>query len=120
MDIDKENDALMDQFIKQMLIDKGMGDIPEEDFARMASELKEKLIYYINRNIIAQLPAEQRHKLDVSLDDDTASFESVNALIEESNLNTEPIIEQTLIEFKEQYLKGEEPDEQKSEEVKTE
>ena len=112
--MDEENDALMNQFIRQMLVEKGMDDLPEEAFDKMADELKEKLVYYINRNIIAELPAEQRHKLDVSLDDDTASFDSVNKLIEESGIDTEPIIEQTLIDFKEQYLKGE-TEEQKQE-----
>ena len=113
--MDEENDALMNQFIRQLLEEKGVADVPEEVFEQMAKELKEKLIYYINRNIIAQLPAEQRRKLDVSLDDNTASFDSVNALIEESGINTEPIIEQTLLDFKEQYLKDKTTEEQKTE-----
>lgn len=113
--MDEENDALMNQFIRQMLTEKGVDDVPEETLEQMMNELKEKLIYYINRNIIAQLPAEHRHKLDVSLDDNTASFDSVNALVEESGIDTEPIIEQTLKDFKEQYLKGGMVDEQPAE-----
>ncbi|MBR2997311.1 hypothetical protein IKF33_02695 [Candidatus Saccharibacteria bacterium] len=114
--MDEENEALMRQFIGQMLTEKGFGDAPEETFEQMIDELEEKLIYYINRNIIAQLPAEHRRKLDVSLDDNTASFDSVNALIEESGIDTEPIIEQTLKEFKEQYLKGEMPEKEQKQE----
>lgn len=104
--MDKENEALMDQFIKQMLAEKGVDDVPENVLEQMVSDLKEDLVYYINRNIIAELPAEQRHKLDISLDDNTADFASVNALVEESGIDTAPIIEQTLIDFKEQYLKA--------------
>ncbi len=113
--MDEENNALMDQFIEQMLMEKGMGDLPEETFKEMANELKERLIYYINRNIIAALPSEYRRKIDVTLDDNTASFESVNTLVEESGVDTEPIIEQTLADFKEQYLKSGATEEQKQE-----
>ena len=103
------SDELMDQFLRQMLVEKGVDDVSEEVFNQIVSDLKERLIFYINRAIIAELPAEQRIKLDNSLEGGTATAESINALVDESGLNTEPIIQQVMIDFKEKYLKGEMP-----------
>lgn len=106
---DASVDELMDQFLRQMLVEKGVNDVSEEVFNQMIVDLKERLIFYINRAIIAELPAEQRIKLDNSLEGGTATAESINALVDESGLNTEPIIQQVMIDFKEKYLKGEMP-----------
>ena len=92
-----------------MLVEKGVDDVSEEVFNQIVGDLKERLIFYINRAIIAELPAEQRIKLDNSLEGGTATAESINALVDESGLNTEPIIQQVMIDFKEKYLKGEMP-----------
>ena len=108
-DSDASVDELMDQFLRQMLVEKGVDDVSEEVFNQIVSDLKERLIFYINRAIIAELPAEQRIKLDNSLEGGTATAESINALVDESGLNTEPIIQQVIIDFKEKYLKGEMP-----------
>ena len=108
-DSDASVDELMDQFLRQMLVEKGVADVSEEVFNQIVSDLKERLIFYINRAIIAELPAEQRIKLDNSLEGGTATAESINALVDESGLNTEPIIQQVMIDFKEKYLKGEMP-----------
>ena len=108
-DSDASVDELMDQFLRQMLVEKGVNDVSEEVFNQMIVDLKERLIFYINRAIIAELPAEQRIKLDNSLEGGTATAESINALVDESGLNTEPIIQQVMIDFKEKYLKGEMP-----------
>lgn len=108
-DSDASVDELMDQFLRQMLVEKGVDDVSEEVFNQIVSDLKERLIFYINRAIIAELPAEQRIKLDNSLEGGTATAESINALVDESGLNTEPIIQQVMIDFKEKYLKGEMP-----------
>lgn len=108
-DSDASVDELMDQFLRQMLIEKGVDDVSEEVFNQIVGDLKERLIFYINRAIIAELPAEQRIKLDNSLEGGTATAESINALVDESGLNTEPIIQQVMIDFKEKYLKGEMP-----------
>ena len=108
-DSDASVDELMDQFLRQMLVEKGVDDVSEEVFNQIVSDLKERLIFYINRAIIAELPAEQRIKLDNSLEGGTATAESINALVDESGLNTVPIIQQVMIDFKEKYLKGEMP-----------
>ena len=108
-DSDASVDELMDQFLRQMLVEKGVDDVSEEVFNQIVGDLKERLIFYINRAIIAELPAEQRIKLDNSLEGGTATAESINALVDESGLNTEPIIQQVMIDFKEKYLKGEMP-----------
>ena len=97
-------DEVLNLFVEKMIEDKGMGGLEEDLKNEIRMDLKERLIFQINRAIIAALPDDKYEELDKSLDDKTATAESLNQIVAESGVNVAGITQQTMEEFRAVYL----------------
>lgn len=106
---DEELDNLTDEqaldlFIDQLILDKGMGEMSDDLKNEIHADLKERLIFQINRAIIAELPDNELDELNAELDNGTATAEKINDLVEKTGIDSESIIEDTMLNFRRVYL----------------
>lgn len=104
---DKTEDEMLDLFVEQILIDKGFTDLAEDLKQEFRSEIKERLIVRINEAMVSALPDDKLEELEQMLDNNTATPESVNALVESSGVDMSGPIQEAMMDFRRVYLAGE-------------
>lgn len=98
------DDEILDAFAEQMMKDKGLVHVDEVTFNALKEDLKERIGFQVTRAILARLPQDKLDQLGASLDDGTATGESINNLIASENIDTSEIVRDTMLTFRDAYL----------------
>lgn len=97
-----ESELLM-AFVEQLILEKG-GVATEEAKAQLLEALNEK----INVSILNAMPDASLERLNALLDSPEVTNQQIDALINESGVNTDEVVEKAMIEFRTEYLDGKE------------
>lgn len=92
-------EQMLMQFVDQLIDEK---KIPKTD--RLRAELKEKLTNVVLTEILMNLPDYLLDKINKATDEDHASDELIEQVINESGIDTTQITEKAMINFREEYL----------------
>lgn len=97
-------EQLLEVFVEQMIEEKGIGVTDEEVRKEIKEDLKERMIYQVNRAILAALPEQQFEQVRSKLEDGTITPEELNRLTEEAGVDMAKITQDVMIKFREAYL----------------
>lgn len=97
-------EQLLEVFVEQMIEEKGIGVTDEEVRKEIKEDLKERMIYQVNRAILAALPEQQFEQVRSKLEDGTITPEELNRLTEEAGVDIAKTTQDVMIKFREAYL----------------
>jgi len=89
-------------YVEKMIVDKGVEPTDE-----LRTELRTKLSDEITKQMVLAMPDYLVSKLNEEMEKG-ADEDTVNKLIDESGIDVETITEQTMNDFRDNYLNGEE------------
>lgn len=90
---------MLEKFVDQLIDEKKM---PKTD--RLRAELSEKVSDAVMTEILMNLPDYLLDKINAAYDENRASDELIEEIINESGVDTKQIAEKTLLSFREQFL----------------
>lgn len=96
-------DQLMDLFVDDLVKEKGQ-NISEAEKQKIADDLKDAVM----TEILMSLPDYLVNKINDSFENDTASEETIESVVEESGIDASKIAEKVMIKFRDDYLNKEE------------
>lgn len=96
-------DQLMDLFVDDLVKEKGQ-NISEAEKQKIADDLKDAVM----TEILMSLPDYLVNKINDSFENDTASEEMIESVVEESGIDASKIAEKVMIKFRDDYLNKEE------------
>ena len=96
-------DQLMDLFVDDLVKEKGQ-NISEAEKQKIADDLKDAVM----TEILMSLPDYLVNKINDSFENDTASEEMIESVVEESGIDASKIAEKVMIKFREDSLNKEE------------
>ena len=96
-------DQLMDLFVDDLVKEKGQ-NISEAEKQKIADDLKDAVM----TEILMSLPDYLVNKINDSFENDTASEEVIESVVEESGIDASKIAEKVMIKFRDDYLNKEE------------
>lgn len=96
-------DQLMDLFVDDLVKEKGQ-NISEAERQKIADDLKDAVM----TEILMSLPDYLVNKINDSFENDTASEEMIESVVEESGIDAGKIAEKVMIKFRDDYLNKEE------------
>lgn len=99
-------EQLLDLYVEQMMIDKGITELEGEARDEMRKDLKERLLMEINRSMLMALPDEIFERLNQKMEDGSLTAGDVEAAVKEAGLNVDEITEATMAEFRKIYLES--------------
>lgn len=95
----------MEQFIKQLLADKGLSPkLDEKVRAQLEHDLTERATDFLNRRMIDSLGDEDVKSLETLIDDQPDNANAIQEFINQHVLDKEQIAASTLLEFRALYL----------------
>ena len=94
----------VDEFIEQLLIDKGITDIEPDVKEELKSDMKQSLLDQINRAAIMELSEEKAAELAAKVDDPNFTNEDMTKFMQESGVNLAEVSLNTMLEFRNLYL----------------
>lgn len=110
-------EEILDLFVDQLMKDKGMTELSEDIRKEIHDDLKEKLVFQVNRAVVSALPDEKLDELNTKLDAGEVSEEEMMKIVTEAGIDTDAIVQKTLEDFREVYLgEGDEAPVEESEE----
>lgn len=95
-------DQLMDLFVDDLVKEKGQ-NISEAEKQKIADDLKDAVM----TEILMSLPDYLVNKINDSFENDTASEEMIESVVEESGIDASKIAEKVMIKFRDDYLNKE-------------
>ncbi len=98
----------LDEFIEQLLIDKGITNQDPEVKKELIEEMKNRLLDQIDRAAIMQLSEEKADELTKKLDDPEFTNEKMTEFMKESGVDLTQVTIDTMMRFREYYLEPEE------------
>ncbi len=98
----------LDEFIEQLLIDKGITSQDPETKAELIKELRTMLLDQINKAAIMQLSEEQADELTQKLDDPEFTDEKMAEYMEQSGVDLTSVAIETMVRFRQYFLETEE------------
>ena len=96
-------DQLMDLFVDDLVKEKGQ-NISEAEKQKIDEDLKDAVM----TEILMSLPDYLVNKINDSFENDTASEEMIELVVEESGIDASKIAEKVMIKFRDDYLNKEE------------
>ena len=96
-------DQLMDLFVDDLVKEKGQ-NISEAEKQKIADDLKDAVM----TEILMSLPDYLVNKINDSFENDTASEEMIESVVEESGIDASKIAEKVMIKFRDDYLNNKE------------
>ena len=96
-------DQLMDLFVDDLVKEKGQ-NISEAEKQKIADDLKDAVM----TEILMSLPDYLVNKINDSCENDTASEEMIESVVEESGIDASKIAEKVMIKIRDDYLNKEE------------
>lgn len=94
----------VEQFIDQLITDKGVSGLTDEVRAELRTDLTQRLVDQIDRSVINALPEDKAIELSEKLDDDNFGDEQINEFISNSGVDIQRISLETMVKFRELYL----------------
>lgn len=94
----------LDKFINEILITKNLSIPNEEVRLQLVSDLKKRLIEYINRALIVAMPNEKISKLNEMLDNGISSDAEFQNFVESSGIDVKDVTLKTMLKFRSLYL----------------
>ncbi|HUD07057.1 MAG TPA: DUF5663 domain-containing protein [Candidatus Saccharimonadales bacterium] len=99
----------VNQFIEQLLKDKGLPKLDEEVHKQLVSDLSARLIDFINRKLIEVMPEQDINSFIELLDEDPISAEKIERFIDEKVPNKQRVTTDAMVEFRSLYLGNNSP-----------
>ena len=96
----------VDEFIEQLLADKGITDVEPEVREELVAEMKERLMDQINKAAIMQLSEEKAAELAEKVDDPNFTNEQMTEFMQSSGVNLTEIALDTMLKFRNFYLES--------------
>ena len=96
----------VDEFIEQLLTDKGITDVEPEIRQELVAEMKERLMDQINKAAIMQLSEEKAAELAEKVDDPNFTNEQMTEFMQNSGVNLAEIALDTMLKFRNFYLES--------------
>lgn len=97
----------LEQFVRQIIKEKGYTGLDSEVEDMMAQELKQQLIEQINRSIIEELPDEKIDELERKLDSGEMAPEQIQQFAADNGVDINATVTKALIFFRGFYLGAE-------------
>ncbi|MBR3116150.1 hypothetical protein IKF30_02885 [Candidatus Saccharibacteria bacterium] len=94
----------VDEFISQLLIDKGITDLEPEVEADLKQELKTRLEDQINKAAVMQLSEEKAAELAELIDDPEFTNEKLTDFMQNSGVNLAEVATDIMLQFRSLYL----------------
>ncbi len=94
----------IDEFIEQLLDDKGINNQDPEVKKELVEEMKTRLLDQIDRAAIMQLSEEKADELTKKLDDPEFDNEKMTEFMKESGVDLTQVTIDTMLRFREYYL----------------
>ena len=98
----------VDQFIEQMLIDKGLGDLDADVKEDLKEEMKTKLLEEIDKEALRRLPEDKAEELEAKLDDPEWTNEKMAEFMQEAGVDLTQAAVDAMLRFRDFYLGVEE------------
>ena len=96
----------IDEFIEQLLIDKGITDVEPEIREELISEMKERLTDQINKAAIMQLSEEKATELAEKVNNPDFTNEQMTEFMQNSGVNLTEVALDTMLQFRNFYLES--------------
>ncbi len=100
------NEEAMVVIAKGLLEEKGFDDLDEDTEGEMIEDLVERMMDFVNRAVLEQLPEAEMAELDQMIAKDEATDEKIGELIQRAGIDTSEATMQALEKFREIYLNG--------------
>lgn len=94
----------VEQFIDQLITDKGISGLTDEVRAELRTDLMQRLMDQVDRAVINALPEEKAIELSEKVDDENFGDDEVNEFIRNSGVDVQRISLETMLKFRELYL----------------
>lgn len=98
----------IDDFIEQLLVDKGITNVEPDIREELKADMKKRLIDQINREAIMELSEEKATELEQKADDPNFTNEDFNKFLEDAGVNVLQVTLNTMLKFRGFYLGTEE------------
>jgi len=99
-----EMDPNIKKFLQDLLLEAGMGELPEADRASMLDDLYVRLEDKLMLAVLEALPDDKRADFQDRIEADDMSAQQVEQYIRESLPNYQQVFSQAFVEFREVYL----------------
>lgn len=94
----------VDEFIEQLLIDKGITDLDPEVKEELTKDMKERLLNQIDQDAIMQLSEEKATELASKIDDPSFDQAAMSEFMKNSGVNLTESAAETMLRFRNFYL----------------
>lgn len=102
--IDKMSELeLVEVFVRQMMIEKGLDGMDEELTKKIREDLMERVVFQINRALVAALPDDKLELLEKKLEVNPQDG-NLGEILEGSGVDVEAVTLEALGNFKKNYL----------------
>lgn len=98
----------VDDFIEQLLVDKGITDIEPDVRAELKEDMKKRLLDQIDRTAVMKLSEEKANELAELIDDPDFTEEKMAEFMQNSGVNLAEIATDTMLRFRNFYLGAQE------------
>ena len=94
----------VEQFIEQLLVDKGITGLEPEIRQELVEDMKGQLLDQIDKVAIMQLSEEKAEELNTKLDDPEFTNEKMAAFLQEAGVDLAQVTLNTMMQFRNFYL----------------
>lgn len=94
----------IDDFISQLLVDKGIKDLEPEIEEDLKNDMKTRLMDQINKAAVMQLSEEKAAELAGMVDDPDFTNEKLTEFMQNSGVNLTEVAIDTMLQFRSAYL----------------
>lgn len=94
----------VDDFIEQLLIDKGITGVEPEIYQELKDDMKKRLLDQIDRAAIMALSEEKANELAKLIDDPNFTNEKMTEFMQNAGLDLAGIAAETMLKFRNFYL----------------
>ena len=98
------SDQAIDSFIENLLVERGITNVPDDIHAEVVADLKEKLLRQIDKEAILRLSEEKAAELSTKLDDPNFTPDDMAQFIRDAGVNLTEVALDTMIKFRGFYL----------------
>lgn len=95
----------VDQFIEQLLVDKGITDLEPDIKEEVMADMKKRLMDQINEVAVLKLSAEKAEELAKKVDDPEFTEEKMTEFMKGAGVDLTQIALEAMLEFRNFYLK---------------
>ncbi len=94
----------VDEFIENLLVEKGITDLEPDIKEQLVTDLRNKLLHQIDREAILQLSEEKAAELSQKLDDPNFTNDQMAQFIQAAGVDLTQVAADTMLKFRGFYL----------------